>query len=246
MTILELDVGNTRIKWRRILENGSKDLSEGVSLNESEFASEQANFEKPKIMRFCNVRGEGITQRILDWGQKHWNLDPVVARVRRECGGVKINYPDVSCLGVDRWLAMLSAFKKSKGACIVVDSGTAFTLDVLNAEGVHLGGYILPGLDLMKNYLIANTNISLDTNVAESSIRLGNSTDEAVLNGSSAALVALIHQSISNLLALDLQLSVFFSGGDGKKLMTLTDFAGSRSEASLVLDGLAIGCTDYK
>ena len=116
MTILELDVGNTRIKWRRILENGSKVLSEGFSLNESEFASEQANFEKPKMMRFCNVRGEGITQRILDWSQKHWNLDPVVARVRRECGGVKINYPDVSCLGVDRWLALLSAFKKSKGA----------------------------------------------------------------------------------------------------------------------------------
>jgi hypothetical protein len=67
-----------------------------------------------------------------------------------------------------------------------------------------------------------------------------------VLNGSSAALVALIHQSISNLLALDLQTNVFFSGGDGKKLMTLTDFANSRSEASLVLDGLAIGCTDYK
>ena len=246
MTILELDVGNTRIKWRRILENRAEVFVDGVSANENEFTSEQANFEKPDVIRFCNVRGEHVTQRILDWSQKHWNLNPLVARVRRECGGVKINYPDVSCLGVDRWLAMLSAFKKSKGACVVVDSGTAFTLDVLNAEGVHLGGYILPGLDLMKKDLIANTNISLNANVVESSIRLGNSTDEAVLNGCSAALVALIQQSISNFLPLDLKLTVFFSGGDGEKLMGLTDFANSRSEASLVLDGLSIACVDSK
>ena len=226
------------------MEDGSETFVEGVSADENELSSEQANFEKPEAFRFCNVRGERVTQRILSWSQKHWNLNPIVARVRRECGGVKINYPDVSCLGVDRWLAMLSAFEKSKGACIVVDSGTAFTLDVVNAKGAHLGGYILPGLELMKKGLIANTKIPPNINAVESTIRLGNSTDEAVLNGSLAALIALIKQSISDLLAQDLQLTVFFSGGDGKKLMSLTNYANSRSEASLVLDGLAIACVD--
>ncbi|GIS51801.1 MAG: hypothetical protein Ct9H90mP27_2920 [Gammaproteobacteria bacterium] len=43
-----------------------------------------------------------------------------------ECSGVKIQYKDVSRLGVDRWLAMLAAFNQSNGPCLILDSGTAF------------------------------------------------------------------------------------------------------------------------
>ena len=240
--ILELDIGNTRIKWRRILCCGSGIVAEGVSADEDELIAGQASFDKPEVFRFCNVRDEHVTKRIADWSYINWNLRPVIAAVRRECGGVKISYPDVSCLGTDRWLAMLSAFKKSKGACIVVDSGTAFTLDVVNDDGMHLGGYILPGLELMKESLIAKTGIRLGGNELEPSIGLGNSTDEAVVNGGLASLVALVEKNINRLRAIGSDPSVFFSGGDAQIPGALIDLPTLRVETSLVLDGLAIAC----
>ena len=242
MMILELDIGNTRIKWRKVSNCNSEIIADGTFMDEGEFISEQADSDKPDVFRFCNVRDKHVTSRIINWSQTKWDLKPVVATVRRECGGVKINYLDVSCLGADRWLAMLSAFEKSKGACIVVDSGTAFTLDVIGQDGMHLGGYILPGLDLMKESLVANTGICVEGNAIERSLELGNSTAEAVLNGSLATLVALIEKNITRLRFLGSEPTVFFSGGDAKVLAPLTDFAALRVELTLVLDGLAIAC----
>ena len=58
---------------------------------------------------------------------------------------------------------MLAAFNQSNGPCLILDSGTAFTLDVINEEGLHLGGFILPGLGLMRESLVSKTELGLRT-----------------------------------------------------------------------------------
>ena len=72
-----------------------------------------------------------------------------VTRFRSEAcaGGVKSAYAQPERLGIDRWLALIGAATLIDGDCIVIDAGSAITLDLLRADGTHLGGAILPGIN---------------------------------------------------------------------------------------------------
>ena len=62
-------------------------------------------------------------------------------------GGVINAYPEPGRLGVDRWMALIGAASLVEGDCIVIDAGSAITLDLLRGDGRHLGGVILPGIN---------------------------------------------------------------------------------------------------
>ncbi len=64
-----------------------------------------------------------------------------------KCRKVVNAYPDPAGMGVDRWLAMLGAAALTKKDAMVVDAGSAITIDLLKADGHHLGGAILPGFN---------------------------------------------------------------------------------------------------
>ena len=98
--ILELDIGNTRLKWRHKSSAGEEIIAEGICKDIEEFCAGQLK-EQPSLFRFCSVRDQSITEDLLTWSQTHWTLTPQVANVSRECAGVRINYQDVSRLGVD-------------------------------------------------------------------------------------------------------------------------------------------------
>ena len=107
MGILEIDVGNSRIKWRRFADDRKVVISCGINLDINDFLAEQANLEKPSAVRLSNVSDSKISSKIADWTEIKWKIQPTVAFVCADCSGVKIQYKDVSRLGVDRWLAML-------------------------------------------------------------------------------------------------------------------------------------------
>ena len=242
MGILEIDIGNSRIKWRRFADDRKVVTSRGINLDINGFLAEQANLEKPSAVRLSNVSDSKISSKIADWTRIKWNIQPTVAVVCAECSGVKIQYKDVSRLGVDRWLAMLAAFSQSNGPCLIIDSGTAFTLDVINEEGLHLGGYILPGLRLMRESLVSKTGISLADQVLEPRLELGNSTQEAVFNGGVASLVALAEKEIKEQRKKGFKPDVFITGGDASVLDGLLAYTKSKIAEDLVLDGLSLGC----
>lgn len=64
-----------------------------------------------------------------------------------------LNYRSPETLGLDRFLACFGAFKESQTAVIVVDSGTALTVDLMDESGVFQGGTISPGLKLWEKAL---------------------------------------------------------------------------------------------
>ena len=240
--ILELDIGNSRIKWRQISMEAGDVIAEGVFADEQEFIEASAESTKPAFFRFSSVGDPELVEKIVKWSRENWGLEPMAAEVSRECGGLTINYPDVSRLGVDRWLAMLAGFDRAGGGCIIVDSGTAFTLDAISADGNHLGGFIMPGLALMQQSLVANTAIRLSSGAQLDSLELGNSTEEAVLNGSCASLVALIEKEVAKLKAMEGSSQLIFTGGDAQILRDLSSVENSEIIPGLVLDGLAIAC----
>ena len=242
MVVLEIDIGNSRVKWRRFANDCKEVKSRGINLDINGFLAEQANLEKPSAVRLSNVSDSKISSKIADWTGIKWNIQPTVAVVCAECSGVKIQYKDVSRLGVDRWLAMLAAYNQSNGPCLIIDSGTAFTLDVINEEGLHLGGYILPGLRLMRESLVSKTGIRLADQVPEPRLELGNSTQEAVFNGGVASLVALAEREIEEQRKKGFKPDVFITGGDASVLDDLLAYTKSKIAEDLVLDGLSLGC----
>lgn len=246
--ILEVDFGNTRIKWR-FIESGSAASQAGhagsVSSTVSGFLAELQSFQKPEQVRVASVRkGDSLTE-FNDWLRNNWGISPRFATVTQHCAGVTNSYAEVSRMGVDRWLAMLSAYNRSRGACIVVDGGTALTIDVLDANGQHIGGYILPGLALMAAALEASTGIRLRSTDDQVMCRPGNSTEQAVHNGALAAAVALIGKTHSAIAADMRPVATYLSGGDAPELLACLDSLGEVSIVpDLVLDGLALACPE--
>ena len=101
-------------------------------------------------------------------------------------------------LGIDRWLALLACREQVKPPFVVVDYGTAVTLDVVDASGTHQGGYILPGLPLMRAALQQQTGITNFT-PARQEPHLAQDTGSAIAQGGQLAIASLIHQMMQPL-----------------------------------------------
>lgn len=68
-----------------------------------------------------------------------------------------VNYKSVETLGVDRLLAAIGAWRVRQKACVVVDVGTACTVDYIDRQGVFQGGVIMPGLSMLEKSLQQHT-----------------------------------------------------------------------------------------
>lgn len=240
--ILELDVGNSRIKWRQWEENTSTVQLEGAAADLAELFQQLQLDESPESVRLCSVRNPESTERIVEFIAYQWNLPVQIAKVTQSHAGVTNQYDDVSKLGVDRWLAMLAAFHRAKGACVIVDSGTAVTIDVLDARGMHNGGFILPGLKLMGDSLEGNTGIRLSAQESVDSVLLGHSTDSAVRNAAMAAVISLIRRVLNELCPSGESVGLFLSGGDAERLAANLADVDPQVRSGLVMEGLAIAC----
>lgn len=246
--ILELDAGNSHIKWRVLVappDAGVEVAAQGKSAMLSELQSALPRDLVIGSARACSVRADSTLQDIAAWVQQRWDIELRIAQVSKSCGGVTNSYTDVSRMGTDRWLAMIAAFAHAQGACIVVDAGTALTVDLLNANGNHDGGYILPGLNMMADALEQNTGIRLRDRQFSDRVGPGISTEQAVLQGALASAIALIGASVDRLCASGTKVSVFVSGGDAGLIAGALGAGGEfdlKIAPELVLDGLAIAC----
>jgi type III pantothenate kinase len=134
-------------------------------------------------------------------------------------------------------LALLAARKEVVGRCLVVDAGSALTIDSLGENGMHGGGYIIPGLAMMGAALGQNTwGIKVD-NAVEPGLDLGNDTASAVANGCLTAAVG----AIQLIARQEKATTVVITGGDaGMLLERLQVHADIVVRPDLIFDGLAI------
>lgn len=154
--ILLIDAGNTRIKWGVVDAGGW--VAEGM-LGHEEAARFSGIAEEHRGLRRvfgANVAGSGVASEIaraLD------GVAPVPEwlAASAECLGVRNRYDIPAQLGADRWAALIAAHALYRCACLVVNAGTATTVDILDADGDFQGGLILPGEDLMRRALAGNT-----------------------------------------------------------------------------------------
>jgi type III pantothenate kinase len=153
--VLLLDVGNSRCKWARI-ENGEW-THKGVADN-AECLALQRNFDvlsAPSRIIISNVGGDAMAQRLRNICSK-WPVPMEFVLARKMQCGVSNAYDDPARLGSDRWAALIAAWQHFGHACLVVNCGTATTVDALSDAGEFLGGLIVPGVTLMQQSLLHN------------------------------------------------------------------------------------------
>src|SRR5690606_36569888 len=150
--ILAVDAGNTRLKWalhdgQRFISDASLPLSRLDELQET-----WGSVHVPRRIVVANVAGAQVQARLQAMFAR-WNVEPVWVAGRRQQCGVTSRYDDPEQLGPDRWAALIGARHQAAGACLVVNAGTAMTVDALSAGGEFLGGVIVPGFELMHQAL---------------------------------------------------------------------------------------------
>ncbi|MDP1995862.1 MAG: type III pantothenate kinase [Gallionella sp.] len=150
---LLIDAGNTRIKWA--LVDGQNWLRTGTLAVDqaSTLAQLFADVQGVQQIWISNVAGEGVARHIRDIGSgRQADRFHFIVAQAAQCG-VRNGYSAPSQLGSDRWAALIAAWHLVRGACLVVNSGTATTVDALSATGEFIGGLILPGVELMQRSL---------------------------------------------------------------------------------------------
>jgi len=234
---LQLDIGNTRAKWR--LVNGNKVISRGDYQPNDESSQQRLlncceSLDHIWISSVTTAASELLLSRLLE---NQWGIVPWFARSESRTGSLINSYEEPSRMGVDRWLAMLAGRERKKSRLCVIDSGSALTIDIVSADGRHEGGYIIPGAALMERALLLDTDrVRFDEEVGYG-LSPGTSTAHAVRHGIALAQAGAITLALEQ--AASEPMTILFCGGAGQSLMELVD-RGGEVVPDLVFEGLEI------
>ena len=157
--ILELDCGNSLIKWR-LLAAGAEVVETGIVDSDDALIAALSQPDSPALAacRLVSVRSDEETQQLKERLTATFGIACHQALPVEVWNGVRNGYRDHQRLGMDRWLVILAAVQLAEGkACVVLDLGTAVTADLVDAQGEHQGGFICPGIPLMRRELQTHT-----------------------------------------------------------------------------------------
>jgi len=217
---LYIDVGNSAIKWRT---SDSKVFSEDIE-NFSIKALDQTN-----TAWLSAVAHSEIVQEI----STHFEIINIIKPLKR-FGNLTLSYKDPSFMGADRFAAMLGAINHfPESSLLVIDVGSAITFDVIDKNGIHQGGLIMPGMKALRESFekFKTSDLSLGLK------GLANNTDDAWKQGTYAMMIGAIHYQIESFQSTFSDGVISICGGKAK------EFKQELPESikffdNLVLDGL--------
>lgn len=186
INLLAVNVGNSRVAVGTFLRgelvavtrtpiDRRGDLQTALAESWQRFAGDPAPVVaatvNPPATEMVEHLVEQVTGRDLLWVGKEIDLP------------IKVRTEEPQKTGVDRVLNVAAAHEQLGAACVVVDAGTALTVDLCNDEGDFVGGAILPGAGVMLEALQEKTAKLPRVKLAVPSEFPGRSTEQAILNG---------------------------------------------------------------
>ena len=241
---LLLDIGNARIKW---VMQGDGNWQPGEPLpHEGKAFKDVArpawkDLEAPSRVLVSNVRGDDYARSVRTWVKRRWKVTPEFLLSEASACGVTNAYTSPQRLGPDRWASLIAINARYKLPAIVIDFGTAITIDAINTEGKHLGGLIIPGIELMKASLTGMApGIQITDDETPQQSLLAQSTEAAVSGGVMYAAISLVDRISLDLKAeLGASTTTIITGGDAGRIQPLLSDKVSL-DADLVLKGLSV------
>jgi len=256
---LLVDVGNSRIKWNRAVADSDQTQQPAsafawdLELLPTLLDNNWGPLQQVTRISIANVAGEKVQDALSQWCADHWGITPQFAATTQQFGDVKNGYDDYQSLGIDRWLAIIAAHHLYPAfANIIIDCGSAITVDVVLNTGEHLPGPIIFGqqnmietllskTDLAK-YMKAEDGVESDQKVPQAIVR---DTKSAILSGAKFATTKALEAIVGDVeaqLPQSSNINLLATGGAAQGVMALSTLSTRKDylyEPDLVLKGLA-------
>lgn len=252
-SFVAVDIGNSRIKFGLFEANAVRLLPGGAlpmpartvdidPRNDSfDAVAEWLAARSPvKLTWWIGSVERNFTSQLVEWLRSHGAAHIVLLTSGDLPLTVSLPRPDM--VGIDRLLAAVAAnrLRPANQPAIVVDLGTAITVDLVSREGAFLGGAILPGIGLAARALHEFTDLLplLDmTSLAEPPPALGTETTAAMRSGLFWGAIGGVRHLIE-LLSAD-PAAVYLTGGAAASVATLiapsAQYAGHLTLAGIAL-----------
>ena len=215
-----IDIGNSAIKWRT---PNSKVCFEKVS-NFASSTLPQADSAWVSAVANLNIVND---IRILF---KEFHL----VNSQKKCKNLVVAYDDPLSLGSDRFCAMMGSMVHfPKKPLLVIDIGSAMTFDVIDEDGYHQGGLIMPGLGALRKSFSKFETSDVSTSINT----LATNTNDAWKNGTQAMLISSINDQIEKFNEIYPDGIVTFCGGYAEEIKNELPNSVQIFD-NLVLDGL--------
>ncbi len=232
---LLIDVGNSSIK--SVFYQSQPIISEGIQRFHAANDLKQ-QIEASRQVFLSNVGKNDITaslQRICN----DLKRPLFIAQSKVSELGLTNAYGNPSNMGVDRWLAMLACIQRSKDKTLLVaDIGTAMTIDAV-VDGNHIGGWITPGLKLLRESLFKNTQRVFGDDTQLNSIEFGNDTPLCVDHGCRAQIIGTFLMAENIMRKKVNKFDIFITGGN-KNIISEYQKNNIIECENLVLEGLTL------
>jgi type III pantothenate kinase len=247
--LLAIDSGNTRTKWAVFNTTGDV-CNQGACLNAEistiDFSPRVLGYERVVI---SNVAGEQCAAVLIKKLEPyklpiHW-----IKSTSQICD-VYNRYSNPESLGTDRWAALIAAWHIKQAPCVVVNAGTALTIDSLtsdmltttNHQAEFIGGLILPGLNLMQQSLgraTAQLPMPASADSAQPQDIFAKNTEDAMYIGALKAISGAIKLMADALQAQCQQPpTIIISGGDAQTIKD--NLSGDVTNQVLIVDNLVL------
>ncbi|MFT5574360.1 MAG: type III pantothenate kinase [Cryomorphaceae bacterium] len=234
------DIGNTRLKWA--VEESGEFIASGALAN-GDLAGLLLSLPKvhPSSVWVSCVGPEQQFEAFKQLCKEEFDLGVTRAKVSQSECGVSNGYQDQLKLGVDRWIAALGVRRiVERGAVIVIDAGTALTIDLLDQDNIYQGGAILPGATLMHDSLVARTQ-GIDSSLISSPPVVGKTSMECVNSGVHYGLVGAVDRVVKKMQkSLPRKAALLITGGDASFIKGHTKYKMLGVEHLVLIGLLAI------
>lgn len=229
------DLGNSRFKYAPLHGDRAGDVQAWTHGAEDLRGEALRSLPQGGTAYVASVAAPGLTATMLEILRMRFER-VYVARTEAAFAGVRIAYAEPARFGVDRYLALLAAARGRQNV-LVVGVGTALTVDLLDADGLHHGGRISASPTTMREALHARA-VQLPASGGEYR-EFANDTDDALASGCDGAAIALIERSRAKAEdQLQAPVRLLLHGGGAPVLQPRLP-PDTAHQPLLVLDGLA-------
>ncbi|HCM46981.1 MAG TPA: pantothenate kinase [Colwellia sp.] len=218
--ILLIDIGNSRTKYVLLIDGK---LLATTQLNNKDFTA--AYFEE-NFCRVCRVIVANVAKSALTNELEHWcathkiSFKQVYSEQQKKA--LTSAYQEPTTLGIDRWLALLGTIRLyPKENILIIDAGTATTVDFLAKNGQHQGGWILAGVNALFNSILSHSTLVRAESKTVANLAFGTNTSDNVNNACWAATLGMVEQAIEQAQQLGNVDRIILTGGNGKTLTKL-------------------------
>jgi type III pantothenate kinase len=243
-SLLTINIGNTRVGLGRFVPapdgEGAPDPTAAASfpLPHDGLFEPAFDFAGVTAAIIASVNPDADAA-IADWVERRVGVRPLHFP-QDTPGAVHVRCDEPQSVGADRLANAVGAWCEFRTACVIVDAGTAITVDAVDAQGAFLGGAILPGIELCTRALGEHTALLPQLDLADPATAIGTNTPDAIASGVLHGLAGALDRLIDDVSEeLDLSANVIATGGDAPRLSALCRVP-LEPRPHLTLAGLAV------